>query len=115
MKLFVCSDCGQTLFYENYLCTNCGAELAFIPEINELLSTHSTSGAQSEFQVASLGQYRHCSNRSYAACNWAVPANRGTDSRCEACALNEVVPDLGCANHRTRWADVPCVKRSGMT
>src|SRR5687768_402862 len=33
MQLFACDNCHQSIFFDNYQCTNCGYALAFLPEL----------------------------------------------------------------------------------
>lgn len=58
-----------------------------------------------------VGQFRKCGNyATEGVCNWLVPAE-SKDELCEACRLNNVVPDLSVPENRTRWAEMEKAKR----
>jgi hypothetical protein len=65
---------------------------------------------ETEFRTDS-GVRRKC--RNYATegvCNWLVAA--ATDAElCEACRLNNVIPDLSVPDNRTHWAEMESAKR----
>jgi hypothetical protein len=57
------------------------------------------------------GPYRKCANYVHeGVCNWMVPA--GSDEElCQACRLNNVIPNLAEADNRARWQEVELAKR----
>jgi hypothetical protein len=62
--------------------------------------------------VGDQGSYRWCDNRSTAAgCNWMIPAS-DPDALCQACRLNNVIPDLSQPENRERWGRTESAKRS---
>jgi hypothetical protein len=57
------------------------------------------------------GQYRQCANYTReGVCNWLVPAE-SPDELCQACRLNNVIPDLSEPDNRERWHEVELAKR----
>lgn len=57
------------------------------------------------------GTFRKCGNyATEGVCNWLVPAD-SEEELCEACRLNNVVPDLSIPENHTRWAEMEKAKR----
>jgi hypothetical protein len=55
--------------------------------------------------------FRRCSNYArQGACNWTVPAVEDY-AYCQACRLNQVVPDLSREGHRDYWRKIEAAKR----
>src|SRR5947209_1859191 len=55
--------------------------------------------------------YRQCSNATqYQVCNWLVPED-SPNRLCEACALNQVIPDLNVPGNQERWHKLEVAKR----
>lgn len=91
MKLFTCAHCGNTLFFHNRNCVNCGHRLGFSPNTLQL---HALEPIDAELwrPVEGGGTYRFCANAIPDVCNWLVPA----DSRspfCRACRHNRLIPN----------------------
>jgi hypothetical protein len=108
MKNFQCR-CGQRIFFDNTTCTGCGADLGFDSTSLELvpLSIHSTGCRVDD----AGGQWRHCQNREeYELCNWLVPADSPRNF-CDACALNDVIPNLETRFNLVLWSRLEAAKR----
>ena len=107
MKVFHC-ECGATLFFVNSLCLSCSRELGFMPELLDLVSFTSAEGATIE---TPLGHYKKCANYlREGVCNWLLPT--GSDEElCQACRLNDVIPNLSEPENRQKWQDVEQAKR----
>jgi hypothetical protein len=108
MRLFKCQSCGQTVFFENRTCEQCGHALGYLPEATQLLSLE----RQGEFFAAVKGQhlkFRYCENASQDGCNWIVPAD-SPDRFCAACRHNRTIPDLGAGNNRLAWRQMEFAK-----
>jgi hypothetical protein len=57
------------------------------------------------------GPYRRCANYAIeGVCNWLLPAGAGEDL-CQACRLNQVIPNLSEPDNRERWGQVESAKR----
>lgn len=107
MKRFNCG-CGLRVFFEDYHCTACGAELAYRPDTAEFLSA--PPGADS-FVAADGSAWRVCRNRQdHRACNWLVPAEDPFEY-CLACRLNRVIPHLGSPQKLRLWRRMEQAKR----
>ncbi|MGD0678972.1 MAG: putative zinc-binding metallopeptidase [Polyangiaceae bacterium] len=123
MKVFVCSICGNPLFFENFRCMQCGCSLAYLPE-PAVLSPIEPAPDRRQDAAGSLegvfvakapcaqGRFfRLCKNGiDHAACNWAVPVEDG-NPLCRACRLNEVIPDLSNSSYKEDWQRIERAKR----
>jgi hypothetical protein len=115
MKIFSCSACGQTLFFENSQCTKCGRALAFLPDrmmLSAMEPAPESPGVFAALAPVTKGiRYRQCGNQiDHAACNWAVP--EGDDHRyCRACRLNQMIPNLTDPAAQAGWVKLESAKR----
>jgi len=112
MRPFECA-CGARVFFENTLCLLCGKELAFLPDVGRMGTFEPPlEQAASLTPVGDTGSYRRCDNHSTgAACNWMVPAH-DRETLCQACRLNNVIPDLSQQQNRELWGKTESAKRS---
>ena len=112
MKLFSCSTCGQTVFFENVRCTRCRATLAYLPDVG-VMSAMTEEGDQlvASARQANGAKYRFCMNSTeHGVCNWAVPVT--DDNRyCSGCRLNAVVPNLSHPGALESWARIERAKK----
>jgi hypothetical protein len=127
MKLFACPVCHQTLYFENFQCTRCGHALAYLPDRGVLTALEPVAKAADAADVpgvpgvlglftalgpvAKEARYRQCGNQiDHKACNWAVP--EAEDQRfCQACRLNEIIPNLGDPKATAAWLTLENSKR----
>lgn len=111
MKTFHCT-CGNTLYFENSMCYQCGRMLGFLPD--ELVLSAFDVADEPTVALAPEAEgrsYRRC--RNYAdqdACNWMVPAD-DPEPFCIACRLNEVIPNLDKPGNRSLWIRIEKRKR----
>lgn len=109
MKLFSCQSCGNILYFENRVCTQCGRALAFMPE-RRLLSALEPAGAELWTPLAAPeSPRRFCANAAHDACNWLTPSNTD-DAFCLACRHNETIPDLSIAANVGAWRKIEIAK-----
>ena len=99
MRRLACR-CGQTVYFENHSCANCGRKIAFDPDTLAMAS-ETEPGAGLPF----------CSNRVGASrCNWlGDPAM--VDGTCISCRSSEVIPSLSKAENHDRWRKLEQAKR----
>ena len=99
MRRLACR-CGQTVYFENHSCANCGRKIAFDPDTLAMAS-ETEPGAGLPF----------CSNRvSASRCNWlGDPAMM--DGTCISCRSSEVIPSLSKAENHDRWRKLEQAKR----
>lgn len=107
MKLFECS-CGVRVFFDDYWCTACGADLGYAPAKSEFLSR---PPGGTGFVAADGGQWKACRNRElHAACNWLLPAD-DPGHFCVACRLNSIIPNLSTEHNLVLWRRMEHAKR----
>jgi hypothetical protein len=107
MKRFACS-CGVRVFFDDYWCTACGADLGFAPGRAEFLARPPGAG---EFLAADGTAWKACRNREqHLVCNWLLPAD-APQHFCAACALNSVIPNLSSEHNLRLWRRVEHAKR----
>jgi len=109
MRNFQCT-CGNTLYFENSACLNCGRLLGFIPELLRLSALD--PAPDKRFRALADGRtYRACRNyREEQVCNWVIPDDEPSEY-CRACRLNHVIPNLSDAHNRVLWARIERAKR----
>jgi hypothetical protein len=108
MKVFQC-QCGNTVFFANTRCQQCGRPLGYCPDLERMAALE--PAGEGLWAVAGGGLYRHCNNYAYEdVCNWMVPAT-DPEPFCRACRLNEIIPDLSQPRHRQYWYKIEAAKR----
>jgi hypothetical protein len=107
VKLFQC-QCGAQVFFDNSQCLTCGRGLGFVPDERAMVALAPNGEQETE---TPNGRYRKCANYAHeGVCNWLLPcAARG--DLCQACELNNVIPDLSNPDNRRLWLEVEKAKR----
>jgi hypothetical protein len=101
------------IFFENDRCLKCDHPLGFVPETLELIALEQAKDNQwRALGSAVSGQtYRRCANHQpHNVCNWLVPAGDPAPF-CQACRLNELVPNLSEPKNVARWFKLELAKR----
>ncbi|TVR80814.1 MAG: hypothetical protein EA405_10180 [Rhodospirillales bacterium] len=110
MKLFVCSQCRNLLYFDNISCGGCGARLGFLPDETTLVALDGVGDGLWQ-PVGVPGRYRVCANEAaHGVCNWMVAAD-DDDSFCVSCRLNRTIPDLSIATNKALWHTLEREKR----
>lgn len=110
MKIFACQNCGQLVHFENVGCVRCGLPLGFLPEKHVLSAMNQeTDGSQTPFN-GDGARWRACGNAAVIGCNWLVSVE-SEEPFCEACRLNETVPDLTVPGNLEHWQAIEVAKR----
>ncbi len=112
MKTFRCT-CGNTLYFENVSCMQCGRKLGFLPDAMTVSALEEVGDNEYLALAPEAGgrHYRPCQNYSDAdACNWMVPVE-DPEPFCTACRLNEVIPNLDKPGNRAHWIRIEQRKR----
>ena len=112
MKLFSCSTCNQTVFFENVRCTRCGDMLAYLPD-HAIMSAMEPGdgGLVAKAPIAKGERYVLCRNSAdHGVCNWAVP-EKDDDMYCRGCRLNRVIPDLSRPGALQAWRSIEHAKK----
>lgn len=103
--------CGNVLFLDNATCLACGAGTGFCPACHKVTSYTETTDGRGQRQCDHCGALlRPCSNQIESVCNRHVLAE-SSDTLCDTCIHNEVIPDLSIDGHRERWAALEAAKR----
>ena len=118
MRNFACTNCGNTIYFENIACLKCGYAVGFhAPSLKMVTLKPSTStpevpaGGLFKICEASDGQIvRYCSNAAHGACNWLTAAN-DDNTRCDACDLNRTIPNLSEPGSLKAWTDLERAKK----
>lgn len=111
MKTYRCK-CGATVFFENTRCVTCGRELGFLPDRMAISALEPARDAWRALAASENGGlYRKCRHyEQQQVCNWMVPVTEA-EPFCEACRLNEIIPNLDKPENRERWLNVETAKR----
>ena len=111
MKTFHCDGCGNLVFFENVNCVKCGHALGFLPSRQELSALEPQDGgtwrALARDQTGQL--FKFCDNAQHHVCNWMVETD-DANPFCQACRLNELIPDLSVPDNLTRWQKLETAK-----
>ncbi len=112
MKPFRCGVCGNTVFFQNCLCLQCGAQLGFLPDQVTLASLRPAGRAGFFTGIGGSARvYRGCENGvQHQVCNWMTPADEA-DPLCLACRMTEMIPDLSMPGNLDRWRKLELAKR----
>ena len=96
MRLFICENCTQPVYFEDPGCVACRTALGYQPDANAML-------------VLREGRLR-CENAQHEACNWLVPEGT-TDAFCRSCRHNVTIPNLGEASNLAHWRQIQDAQR----
>ncbi|MFV0276560.1 MAG: putative zinc-binding metallopeptidase [Parahaliea sp.] len=109
MQIFRCQNCGNTLFFENTLCENCGMALGYLPAAGTLSALRPDNELWYALGDERQGAWRYCSNQQHGVCNWLVEA-ASVESLCIACRLNRYIPNLNTASQQESWRELEFAK-----
>jgi len=110
MKLFSCDHCGNSIYFENAICENCGHALGYASGHNALVSLNSENGVWTSPALPGEA-FIYCANAVHGACNWLVPAQAGGDVYCAACRHNETIPHISNPTHLAQWQAIERAKK----
>ena len=110
MRTFNCT-CGNTLYFDNTQCLQCGKSLGFDPDRLEVIPLIQAEKGDWQSDSDHNLKFRKCGNsQNVNICNWLIP-ERENESFCLACRLNEVIPDLSKPENEQRWRKLENAKR----
>ncbi len=110
MKTFKCGACGNTVYFENVKCLNCGHLLGFQSARLEMATLTPVDGKLRDLKRGAGALLIYCANESHGVCNWLVRAGTGTGF-CAACALNRTIPNLADPANVRAWGDFERAKK----
>ncbi len=91
MRLFSCPVCQQQVYFDNSACLACGSEIAFAPDVMQMVAVGAPDGA-----------HRCCVQRTTSdLCNWAIEAADPIE-RCRSCRLTGAESVVGADALRAR-------------
>lgn len=108
MKLFQCTNCGNTVLFENNECVSCGFHLGYSSFFNQMVSLEPQ---QSEWSLSFFDgkKYKYCVNHKHGTCNWLIPYENASEF-CLACSLNRTIPNLTDFKNQERWKQMEFAK-----
>ncbi len=109
MKLYSCSNCNNSLYFENTVCLNCNHTVGFDSQQLSMLTIQKNPGNADYSDIKNNYSYRYCQNAQQGNCNWLVPAN-STFTFCLACDLNRTIPPLNNPQSKERWDKIEIAK-----
>jgi hypothetical protein len=109
MKLFVCSNCLNTLYFENAVCLQCQHPLGFISDRTSLIALEFMPGNDYSAMDNHSAFYRYCANAAQGTCNWLLPSGDSA-AFCPACDLNRTIPTLTNAGNQAKWKRIEIAK-----
>ena len=109
MKLFTCQNCEQLLYFENVRCENCGSALGFYSKELDLLTLQPLENEVYQEHSHPERHYRYCANARHKACNWVLPQDEEGEY-CQACQLNQTIPNLDEDNYVSLWKKLEIAK-----
>jgi len=108
LKAFTCS-CGQSVFFENTHCFNCGSTLAYDYSSDQIQALKKNSDGS--YVNKEGARFKMCANyHLHDACNVCISEDDQSDW-CIACSLNETIPHLENANNLHHWKILERAKR----
>jgi hypothetical protein len=112
MRTFHCDNCSSLVFFDNVQCVTCGHALRFISEVLDLAAVEVECNYGRALSARTGGSlFRRCRNDvEHGVCNWLVPLEDDTEW-CEACRLNDIIPDLSVDGNHHRWEKLEAAKR----
>lgn len=110
MKLFSCQNCGNLLHFENVRCERCGMALGFSPAAMQVSALSEAGGVNYYPLLNGAPAMRYCGNARHDACNWLVEAS-SNQALCQACDLNQTIPDLSMQANLAHWQRLEIAKR----
>ena len=103
MRTFSCDACGNTLFFENDTCVQCGSKVGF--RADDL-----TMATVDRAQASGIAPCRNWAELN--ACNWYATGDAARDNGyCLACSFDDEVPDLSDPQRLALWTETERAKR----
>jgi hypothetical protein len=111
VKRFKCGACGNTIYFENMQCLQCGHALGFRSDKLEMRALVSAGGGlYREYKHGSGTRLRYCANETHGVCNWLV-RDDSASQYCAACDLNRTIPNLADPANVLAWGEFERAKK----
>lgn len=112
MKVGRCA-CGNTLFFNNTICSSCGRTVGFLPDKLQMSALELIDNGYAA-ALDTKARYLACQNQlEHGVCNWFIPAPQGP-GLCMSCRLNRTIPDLSIPQHLVYWRQIEQAKRHAL-
>ncbi len=109
MKVYICGNCGNPLYFENSLCLSCKHPVGFDAETLSMITLDEKKPGELVAFKDNSQAFRFCENAVHGACNWLIPP--GSDSPfCRACILNDTIPSLSNPDNLSKWRRIEVAK-----
>ncbi|MBC7451080.1 MAG: putative zinc-binding peptidase, partial [Cytophagales bacterium] len=109
MKMYTCSNCHNSLYFENNICLSCNNAVGFDSQQLLMLTIKKNKNNIDYSDLKSRNTYKYCENTLQGNCNWLIPAN-SPETFCVACALNRTIPPLTSPENKDRWDKIEFAK-----
>lgn len=113
MKNYTCSNCSSSVFFASVSCLNCGSVVGFNPSMLAMIAVEPVGSGSKAFRALkdeSQPLLRRCANAAHDACNWLVK-DAQSEPFCDACVLNDVIPNLREAGNLAAWREFELAKK----
>ncbi len=108
-----CTNCDNTVYFENVTCTKCQRDLGFDPKALSIAALNKDPKRPGLYRRIGDDQrevLRYCANAAYGACNWLTRAD-DANALCLACDLNRTIPNLSEPGNLSAWRDLEKAKK----
>jgi hypothetical protein len=118
MKNYSCSNCGNTVYFENVECVKCGSTLGFDTNALSIVAIESAGGRGDDAAPPIFRKIngrddellRYCANAEFGVCNW-LTLETDSNTLCKACDLNRLIPNLSEAGSLHAWREMERAKK----
>ncbi len=113
MRNFACSNCGNTIYFENIACLKCGHAVGFHAPTMSMATLEPTPAGGGVFRSSKDRKprlIRYCSNANHGVCNWLTAAD-DDNTLCIACDLNRTIPNLSEGGSLNAWKELERAKK----
>ena len=108
MKLYTCTNCNNSLYFENSACLNCNHAVGFEAGKFNMITLDTNQNNYSAVNDKNE-VYRYCANAIHGTCNWLVPVSQAS-LFCTACSLNRTIPELSNLVNQDKWKRIEIAK-----
>jgi hypothetical protein len=109
MKLYSCSNCNNSLYFDNNVCLNCNHPVGFDSLQMSMLTLQKKPTGPVHLNIKTNYTYKYCVNAQQGNCNWLIPASSNF-TYCLACDLNRTIPSLTNPEFKECWDKIERAK-----
>jgi hypothetical protein len=108
MKIFQCSHCFHSVYFENAFCERCQHALGFDLAQKTMITLVEKEQHLEDIQDPKV-HYQYCDNKKYNVCNWLIPVGN-EKPLCPACDLNRTIPNIEDGSNIQQWRELENAK-----